>query len=314
MNAIAKTAAAGTAMALLQGLKKHIANVQSTLVKKGGEPYLRLLRDGSWVYGQDDTEVEAGSAWAINPLSIRHGWVAWKRGDKADNSSGPLQDIMVPCSQPMPSLDDLPKIDPASGASYEQQFSFSLKCLTGTDMGEQVLYKTASVGGVAEVDRLLTAIGVQLDTDAEKPVPVVTMEVDSYPHKKYGKTYTPVLAIKTWIAMSEDLPDLEDELQGDEPAKQEEPAKPTRTRSKASVPSTPAPEPTDEPEEEDEITRLTREIAEAKARKDAAAQTVAVDPVAAKRAALEAQLAELNGGAVATDPAPAGQPQRRRRA
>jgi hypothetical protein len=290
MNQVATRSA--NAVAALQGLKKGIANVKATLVKKGGEPFLRLLKDGNWVYGQEDTEVQAGSAWAINPMSIMHGWVAWERGEEADNSKGPEQDIMVSAQMPMPSPDSLPKLVRAQ--KYEQQFSFSMVCLTGEDKGEQVLYKTASVGGVAAVDTILNAISAQLDDDPENPVPVVLLEVDSYNHKKYKKTYTPVFSIKTWRPLSDELPDVQAELdaqEAEQPAAAEpEPAKPARRRA-ASVPATPAPAAI---EEDDELAAMEAEIARRKAAKDAANSKASLeDEKAKRRAELQRQLEEM---------------------
>jgi hypothetical protein len=292
MNQVATRSA--TAVAALQSLKKGIANVKATLVKKGGEPFLRLLKDGNWVYGQEDTEVQAGSAWAINPMSIMHGWVAWERGEEADNSKGPEQDIMVSAQMPMPSPDSLPKLVRAQ--KYEQQFSFSMVCLTGEDKGEQVLYKTASVGGVAAVDTILNAISAQLDDDPENPVPVVLLEVDSYNHKKYKKTYTPVFSIKTWRPLSDELPDVQAELdaqEAEQPAAAEpEPAKPARRRA-ASVPATPTPA-QQAADEDPELAALEAEIARRQAAKTAPAaaeaQTQAVDLEAAAKAKRRAEL------------------------
>ncbi len=233
MNQVANRSA--NAVAALQGLKKGIANVKSTLVKKGGDPYLRLLKDGSWVYGQEDVEVEAGSAWAINPLSIMHGWVAWKRGEDVDNSGGPLDERMVPASQPKPAEHELPELSDKSGR-WDQQYSFSMVCLTGADKGEQVLFKTNSVGGVALVDSILNAISAQLDDDPDNPVPVVVLDSESYKHKRYGQVATPIMDIKTWRALSDDLPDVQAELDEQAEAAPEpepEPAKPAARRRNA---------------------------------------------------------------------------------
>jgi hypothetical protein len=231
-------------------------------------------------------------------LSIMHGWVAWERGEEADNSKGPEQDIMVPAHLPMPAADSLPKLVRAQ--RYEQQFSFSMVCLTGEDKGEQVLYKTASVGGVAEVDKVLNAISAQLDEDGEKPVPCVTLDVDSYNHKKYKKTYTPVFTIEGWKELSNDLPDIQKELDeqgGDEteekaPEQPKEEAKPARKRA-ASVPKTGGNKAADE---DPELAALEAAIAAKKAAKDKGAKVPADDAAAAKArrmAELQAQLEAL---------------------
>lgn len=289
-------AASGGAIAALQGLKKGIANVKATLVKKGGDPFLRLLKDGTWVYGQEDTEVEAGSAWAINPLSIQHGWVAWERGEEADNSKGPEQEVMVPCSMTLPSLDTLPKL--ARAQRYDQQFAFTMVCLTGEDKGEQVLYKNASVGGVAMVDTILNAISSQLDDDPENPVPVVVLSSSYYQHKKHGKTYTPIMTIKMWKPLTDDLPTVEDLQDADETTdvqtQAEQPAPEAKRTRKASVPTTkPA------VDEDPELAALEAAIAAKKAAKDKAAQLTVDDGAAEKarrRAELQAQLDAMEAG------------------
>lgn len=322
MNAVTK--ASGTALGALSALKKNIQNVQQTLVKKGGEPYLRLLKDGIWVYGADDVEVEAGSAWAVNPLSIMHGYSCWKRGvdpetkKERTNEGGPLGEAMVSASLPMPVVSALPDYT-SGGGVWAQTFSVSLKCLTGTDKGEQVLYKTNSVGGIAEFDKLLSAIGVQLEADEDHPVPVIILDVESYKHKSYGKTFVPVFAIKQWVALSEDLPDIQKDLdeEGDDEPAAEAPAPAKRTR-KASVPVTkPTAAPVEE-EEDDELAAMEAEIARRKAEKDAAKTKPVESEKDRRKRELQEQLAALDDGATVEDEAPAatpaGTPQRRRRA
>jgi hypothetical protein len=295
MNQVATRSS--TAVAALQGLKKGIANVKATLVKKGGDPFLRVLKSGEWVYGQEDTEVEAGSAWAINPLSITHGWVAWKRGEGVDNSSGPVAEVMVSASQPLPLQSDLPDISSEKQAQWGQQFAFSMVCLTGEDKGEQVLFKTNSVGGIAMVDTILNAISTQLDEDPENPVPVVVLDSDSYKHKKHGHVVTPIMDIKTWRPLSEDLPDVQAELdkqEAEQPAPEPAPAA-KRTRKTSSVPAT-GKASTVAADEDDELAAMEAEIARRKAAKDAANSSKAglgdaiEDEKAKRRAELVAQL------------------------
>ena len=314
MNQVATRSA--TAVAALQSLKKGIANVKQTLVKKGGDPFLKILKSGKWVYGQEDTEVEPGSAWAINPLSIMHGWVAWKRGEGADNSSGPVNEIMVSASAPKPAEHELPDISNSPDARWGQQFSFSMVCLTGEDKGEQVLYKTNSVGGIAVVDQILNAISAQLDDDPENPVPVVVLDSDTYRHKKHGQVVTPIMDIKTWRPLSDDLPDVQAELDEQEDGKPAaEPEKVKRTR-KASVPATG----NKAADEDDELARMEAEIARRKAEKEAAKQPAETDAQRRKRE-LQAQIDALDAGdgngedvqVEAEASTPAAQPMRRRR-
>jgi hypothetical protein len=302
---------ASTALGALKSLKAGIANVQQTMVKKSGKPYLRMLKDGEWVYGQEDIEVETGSLWAVNPFSIEHGWTAWKRGEGVDNSGGPLGEVMVPMNQVCPAKTTLHDV----GADWEYQMAVELKCLNGTDKGEEVSYKASSVGASKAMDALIKAMMNQLDADEDNPVPIVSLDSSTYNHKKYGKTYEPVITIKEWAPLSDTPPEV------DEPVKEEPKVEATKPRTR-SVPATktdtPAPA-----EEDDEIAKLEKMILAKKLAKEQADKpaTVAVDPVAARKAALMAEMAALDAAdAQAAQPgtaqaeAPAGgQPLRRRR-
>lgn len=315
MNAIATRSTASTALAALKSLKAGIENVRTTMVKKSGKPYLRMLKDGSWVYGQEDIEVEEGSIWAANPFSIEHGWVAWKRGEGVDNSGGPLGEVMVPMNQVCPAKTTLHDV----GADWEYQMSIDLRCLNGTDKGEEVSYKAASVGASKAMDALIKAITNQLEVDIEKPVPLVALGNSTYNHKKYGKTYEPVVDIVEWSAMSDTPPEV-DEPEGSTEETQTEPVTKPRTRS---VPATTAK--TEEPE--DEIAALERMLLEKQAAKVAAAKAAkaaeasAEDPIAKRKRELLAEMAALEADSgkaaqpeTAQAEAPAGgQPLRRRR-
>lgn len=310
MNAIAQTTAAG-ALAALKGLKQGIQNVKSTIMVKGGDPFLRLGKDGNWVYGQEDIEVEGKSHWAANPLSIQHGWIAWNRDKGADNSGGPLGEVMVGLGHPLPPKSSLQDV----GHDWDQQISIMMKCLDGTDKGEQVLYKTASVGGVGAMDKLIGAIDIKLAEDTDAVVPILSLDSDSYKHPTYGKTYFPVLTITGWMTLDgvEAVEAPEDDAKAEPEAKQPEPepVKQTRTR-KAAEPATAVIDPTSMTLEQMEAL-----IAKKKADADKAKAEPTEDPAEAKRKALLAQLAELDGPAKEAAPVEqpaAGQTIRRRRA
>lgn len=211
MSEVANTNQGSTAVGALLGLKQGLSNVAQTIVVKGGDPFLRLLRDGSWVYGAENTEVQDGSLWAINPLSIQHGFVSWSDNKKGSNEV--LGEVMVPMTQPLPSQGELRD----TGTRWDQQLAFQVSCVTGDDVGTQVLYKATSVGGMNAIKGLIGDIMKQLDKDGAKPVPVVELQNDSYMHKTYGKTYVPIFAVKRWEAL--DATELTGEV---EPSKQVE--------------------------------------------------------------------------------------------
>lgn len=304
---------AGGAIAALNALKQGIANVRHTLVTKSTNPFMKLGKDGIWCYGAENIEVENGSLWAVNVLSFEHGWVAWERGEDADNSDGPKGEVMYPMMMSLPDKSEMKDV----GAEWKYQISCELLCLNGTDKGEQALYKANSVGATDAMDALTKAIGAHLETDDTTPVPVIELKSSSYQHKKWGKTYTPILDIKDWVPLAADMPNVAD------PApKAETPAAKPRTRSVPASKADPAPPPADETD--DELAALERQLVEKKAAKIAAAAaalTETVDPKAAARAKLLAELAAMdedNGQAEQPAEAPSeapasGQPQRRRR-
>jgi hypothetical protein len=310
MNDIVRNTGAANAVAALGGLRSTLRNVKKTMVVKGGDPYLRMQKDGVWVYGQEDVEVGKGSLWAINPMSLQHGFIAWPDGEEGGR---PLGEVMVPGDEELPLRHELPEVD----GDWDQQFSLVLKCVEGEDAGTQVLYKTASTGGTNAVSKLITLIDARIDEDPAHPVPIVELLSDSYPHKKYGKIRYPVFDVRDWANMEMD--DLVGGFSAGVGGKPElplqaEPAKRTR-RTKAEMEAARAAEqPAQQPEQQTVGVPSLEELeAMLAARKAQAAPQE--DPAAARRRELEAQLAELNSGGSSAQATPAdpGQPIRRRR-
>lgn len=195
---VTKSSAAANAIAVLGNLKQGLQNVQSNIRVAGGEPILRMGRDGIWIYGADNVEVEDGSTWAINPMSLTHGFICWKvipEGSKEKPEL--LGEETRSMFQPLPNKDSLPDY----GHPWAEVLSVQLKCLSGEDEGEQTLFKTSSTGGLRAMKELIGSIMEAIDKHPETPVPVVQLKSDSYAHKQYGKTYFPVIAIESWVSM-----------------------------------------------------------------------------------------------------------------
>ena len=159
-----------------------------------GSVILKMDKTGHWVFGADQTEVESGSNWAVNPFSFIHGFIAWGEGDV-------LGEKMVPVTQPLPEMDEAP---PTAKRGWETQVGMSLKCLDGEDKDMEVRFATTSVGGKRAVQEMAAAIAAQVDADVSKPVPVVTLQKEHYQHKSYGRIYTPVFTVLDWWPLSGD--------------------------------------------------------------------------------------------------------------
>ena len=187
----------------LRALEKDVAPVGTVIIK--------MDKTGHWVFGADQTEVEDGSKWAVNPFSFIHGFIAWGDGEV-------LAEKMVSVAEPLPELDAAP---PGAKRGWETQVGMSLKCLNGEDEGMEARYTVTSVGGKRSVQALAVAIANQVDVDQSKPVPVVLLKKEHYQHKSYGRIYTPVFEIVEWVGMDGEVA---------EPAVAEAEAAPARRR------------------------------------------------------------------------------------
>jgi hypothetical protein len=163
-----------------------------TEVGAAGVVILKMDKTGHWVFGADQTEVGDDSTWAVNPFSFVHGFIAWGDGEV-------LGEKMVSVSQPLPELEEAP---PMARKGWETQVGMSMKCLSGDDKGMEVRYTTTSVGGKRSVQALAVAIATQVDTDPKLPVPIVNLEKEHYSHKSYGRIYTPIFKITSWMSMT----------------------------------------------------------------------------------------------------------------
>ena len=191
-------------------LSSALRSIQAE-VGPSGVVILKMDKTGHWVFGADQTEVEDGAVWAVNPFSFVHGFIAWGDGEV-------LGEKMTSVSNPLPALDEAP---PQAKKGWESQVGMSLKCISGEDKGMEARFTTTSVGGKRAVQTLAVALAEQVEKDQTKPVPVVRLKKDHYAHKSYGKIYTPVFEIVEWVSMD-----------GEEPAlvKAEPEAAPTRRR------------------------------------------------------------------------------------
>ena len=156
-----------------------------------GMAILKMDKTGHWVFGADQTEVEDDSTWAVNPFSFVHGYIAWGEGDV-------LGEKMVPVADPLPEMDVPP---PGAKRGWELQVGMSLKCMSGEDKGLEVTYNVTSVGGKRAVQKLALDIAAQVEKDQSKPVAVVRLKKEHYTHKSYGRIYTPIFEIISWVGL-----------------------------------------------------------------------------------------------------------------
>jgi hypothetical protein len=175
-----------------QRMLAGIAESRSTTVLSGGANLLRMMKSGEWVFGMENLEVQEGSLWALNIMTIMHGWCCWTEnsGNTKNTMAGEVMVSMLDHKPPMP--------PPVDGFPYKDQRSFELRCMNGEDEGTQVLHKILSIGGIRACDGLLAEIQKQLRKDHTRPCPVLALGHDHYDHPKWGRIYTPVYQVVDW--------------------------------------------------------------------------------------------------------------------
>ena len=173
-----------------------------------GAAILKMDKTGHWVFGADQTEVDADSLWAVNPFSFVHGYIAWGEGEV-------LGEKMTSITSPLPELEAAP---PNAKRGWEEQVGLSMKCIKGEDEGLEVRYTVTSVGGKRAVQSMGIKIAERVDGSPESPVPVVRLKKEHYMHKSFGRIYTPVFEVEAWIGM-----------EGEAKAEPEAPARRRRT-------------------------------------------------------------------------------------
>ena len=153
-----------------------------------------------WTVGQKRNIPEDGSSWAVNPMTFMWGFICF------GNDNKPLGERLVPVSQPMPDVTELPD----HGFSWQPQWAADMKCLDGADAGVEVIFKANTDGGVKAIVTLVELVRNQIDRGQDehkgKIAPIAKLERDSYPHPQYGKTNIPVLTVVDWMPLDGPAP------------------------------------------------------------------------------------------------------------
>jgi hypothetical protein len=153
--------------------------------------------DGTWMFGQKKVIVEAGSHWAINPMTFAWGYICF-----GDNKR--LGERMVPITQAMPDVTAVPD----HGFAWQVQWSVNMKCLDGADAGVEVVFKSSTDGGTKAVAGLVETVRDRLNGGQHdgKFVPIATLEKDHYMHKERGRVWFPVFGLTGWMTLDGPAP------------------------------------------------------------------------------------------------------------
>lgn len=212
----------------LANFKSGLQRAQAQLSASAGpgKPFLRLIKKGKWVYGQEDTYVEEGSLWAFNPLSIRHGWVCWKKIPehlRSKEKAEKLGEVMVAITEPQPPRNDLPVHE---NGKWAEQYGVELACVSGEDEGTEVLYQGTAHGLLQAMHKYVTELWERINAGEDTVVGVTALGVSEYKHPVHGLTFKPEFDFVEWRALDDTSAVAEDgaEEEEDEGAEEEEEA------------------------------------------------------------------------------------------
>jgi len=201
-------------------LMRGLADTRAAIVVADGKPFFRLLRDGTYVFGAGNEEVQDGSRWAVNLASMCRGWVCWIDGELQGQ-------VMASVQAPR-----LPQPAPVNGTAYAEQFGFDIVCLTGTDKGVNAQYKNNSYGFKKAFDQLCSDIASRYVTDQRYYWPILTFTAESYDHKRYGEIWNPIFNVVAWADAEGNIAGQAKTAIDDAPAADAAPAKPVAKRSR----------------------------------------------------------------------------------
>jgi len=190
-------------------LPANIVNMATALAQSASQAgastssdaYMKFSKFGEWIYGVENTEVEEGSIWAVNPLGFVHGWTAWGTKEHGTNGQN-VGEMMVPATQPMPQEGNLPTVK----GNWAKGIGIQMRCTNGEDEGVQVMFKSNSLGGRKAYAAILQSVVARITAGEPHCMPLVKLGNDSYDHKEYGKIFTPVLEVVGWAAHDAEKP------------------------------------------------------------------------------------------------------------
>ena len=150
----------------VSSLSSSLRSIAADAGPAGGVAIIKMDKGGHWVFGAEQTEIEADSTWAINPFSFVHGFIAWGDGEV-------LAEKMTSVANPLPELDEAPT---GAKKGWESQVGMSLQCVSGEDKGLECRYTVTSVGGKRAVQTMAVALADQVEKDQTKPVAIVRLD------------------------------------------------------------------------------------------------------------------------------------------
>jgi hypothetical protein len=157
----------------------------------GDKQFMKMTKQGVFLYGIEENTVPDNELWAVNPDSFKLGVIGWQGGTVVGEDMVPIGSVPIPRIQDQ---EPIKSKDPSDG--WKEQLSFEMKQVDGE---AEVLFKTSSVGGISAGSKLAGQIGMHLQSEPGTPIAAVTLTSESYKHKKFGTIFNPVFTVLSWL-------------------------------------------------------------------------------------------------------------------
>jgi hypothetical protein len=185
-------------VANITNMRGAISGYRQQSPKTGGTASYLTFSKGDWTQGRDARgSFDLDTSWIIHPNSFTHGYICWRDGAL-------FKEVLVGLTARLPLESELPEPpEPKAGSDdqhgYQRQRGFTAACVDGILKGSQVIFKTATVGGLSAIDALLDEMEARFDqceADGNPAIyPVVQFGTDSYIHKTRGKIWVPQITV-----------------------------------------------------------------------------------------------------------------------
>ena len=158
---------------------------------QSGIAFLKFTKQGEWVWGSEEIDIEDSDELAVNMASYAKGFICWDDGVPIDEV---MEIVATGRTVEKSHLDDH-DVESGSGNGWKGQTSVNLKILSD---GRELRFSSTSKGGRTALSKLSKEFVSRLRRDENDLVPIVRLSGDSYKHKKYGNISTPVIEIVRW--------------------------------------------------------------------------------------------------------------------
>lgn len=174
---------------LINGLDQASTAIASAI---GEGSFIKMTKQGEWVYGADDTEVDEGSEWVVNTGSFFNGYQSW---DTDGELLGEEKVLMTEPPITRAQLDDV-------GAPWKPMLGCEILCISGKDKGVKATFGSTAKGGIEAVNNLVKEVvaNAKNPNNEGKYTALVKLENTWYKHKQYGKIFKPVFEVIEFIA------------------------------------------------------------------------------------------------------------------